>query len=80
MKNTWAGCLFQQAMICADMKGMKVKPGSLGKAAPPYNTRVRWSPFLFAVDFIGSKTQESTTYCTSFGTIQWYSGQADVFG
>lgn len=80
MKNNWAGCLFQQAMICADMKGMKVKPGSLGKAVPPYDVQVQWSPFLFAVDFIRSKTQESTTYCTSFGTIQRYSGQADVFG
>lgn len=51
------------------MKGMKIKPGSLGKAAPPYDVQVWWSPFLF-VDFIGSKIQEST----SFGIIQWYFG------
>ncbi|XP_075623422.1 acyl-coenzyme A synthetase ACSM4, mitochondrial isoform X2 [Balearica regulorum gibbericeps] len=26
-------------MICANMKGMKIKPGSLGKAAPPYDVQ-----------------------------------------
>ncbi|XP_059717640.1 acyl-coenzyme A synthetase ACSM3, mitochondrial-like [Haemorhous mexicanus] len=26
--------------ICANMKGMKIKPGSLGKAAPPYDVQV----------------------------------------
>lgn len=29
-----------QVTICANMKGMKIKPGSLGKAVPPYNVRV----------------------------------------
>ncbi|NWH73484.1 ACSM4 synthetase, partial [Piaya cayana] len=27
-------------MICANMKGMKIKPGSMGKAAPPYDVQV----------------------------------------
>ncbi|NXI94638.1 ACSM4 synthetase, partial [Psophia crepitans] len=27
-------------MICANMKGMKIKPGSLGKAAPPYDVQI----------------------------------------
>eukprot|EP00076_Gallus_gallus_P027118 XP_015150275.1 acyl-coenzyme A synthetase ACSM3, mitochondrial [Gallus gallus] len=26
--------------ICANMKGMKIKPGSLGKAVPPYDVRI----------------------------------------
>lgn len=79
--NTWAGCLsFPTGMICANMKRMKIKPGSLGKAAPPCDVQVWSSPFLFAVDFRGSKTRESTTCCTSFGTIQWYSGPAEFFG
>ncbi|XP_048818313.1 acyl-coenzyme A synthetase ACSM3, mitochondrial-like [Lagopus muta] len=26
--------------ICANMKGMKIKPGSLGKAVPPYNVQI----------------------------------------
>lgn len=29
-----------QVTICANMKGMKIKPGSLGKAVPPYNVQV----------------------------------------
>lgn len=29
--------------ICANMKGMKIKPGSLGKAVPPYDVQVRGS-------------------------------------
>lgn len=55
------------------MKGMKIKPGSLGKAAPPYDVQVWWSPFLFAV-IIGSEKWESATYSTTFSTIWWYSG------
>uniref|UniRef100_A0A8C3CFN1 medium-chain acyl-CoA ligase n=1 Tax=Cairina moschata TaxID=8855 RepID=A0A8C3CFN1_CAIMO len=27
-------------MICGNMKGMKIKPGSLGKAAPPYDVQI----------------------------------------
>ncbi|NXB85830.1 ACSM3 synthetase, partial [Vidua chalybeata] len=26
--------------ICANMKGMKIKPGSLGKAVPPYDVQI----------------------------------------
>lgn len=52
---------------------MKIKPGSLGKAAPPYDVQVWWSPFLFTV-IIESEKWESTTYSTTFSTIWWYSG------
>lgn len=31
-----------QVTICANMKGMKIKPGSLGKAVPPYDVQVCW--------------------------------------
>ncbi|XP_026714795.1 acyl-coenzyme A synthetase ACSM4, mitochondrial-like [Athene cunicularia] len=48
----------ETGIVCANMKGMKVKPGSLGMASPPYNVQVWWSPFPFAVDFTGSKPQE----------------------
>ncbi|NXA38512.1 ACSM4 synthetase, partial [Eudromia elegans] len=27
-------------IICANMKGMKIKPGSMGKAAPPYDVQI----------------------------------------
>ncbi|NWW62606.1 ACSM3 synthetase, partial [Ifrita kowaldi] len=29
-----------QVAICANMKGMKIKPGSLGKAVPPYDVQI----------------------------------------
>ncbi|XP_021267668.1 acyl-coenzyme A synthetase ACSM3, mitochondrial-like isoform X2 [Numida meleagris] len=29
-----------EVTICANMKGMKIKPGSLGKAVPPYDVRI----------------------------------------
>jgi len=31
-----------QVTICANMKGMEIKPGSLGKAVPPYDVQVCW--------------------------------------
>lgn len=31
-----------QVTICANMKGMRIKPGSLGKAVPPYDVQVCW--------------------------------------
>lgn len=29
-----------QVAICANMNGMEIKPGSLGKAVPPYDVQV----------------------------------------
>lgn len=29
-----------QVTVCANMKGMEIKPGSLGKAVPPYDVQV----------------------------------------
>lgn len=62
------------------MKGMKIKPGSLGKAAPPYDVQVRWFLFLLAAHFTGSETQQSAANCPSVSTIWWYSGQAALSG
>ncbi|XP_009937502.1 acyl-coenzyme A synthetase ACSM4, mitochondrial-like [Opisthocomus hoazin] len=30
----------ETGMVCANIKGMKIKPGSLGKAAPPYDVQI----------------------------------------
>ena len=40
---------FLQGVVCAVFKGMKIKPGSMGKAVPLYDVQVCW--LLFRVFF-----------------------------
>ncbi|TKC33452.1 hypothetical protein EI555_011454, partial [Monodon monoceros] len=32
----------EQGISCGTLRGMKIKPGSMGKAIPPYDIQVWW--------------------------------------